>query len=156
MLVGVPCATSVAKEGPERNVDQDLAHQHERVVLDAFRGTDERCIRGQVWLYERERVAECMRRNHQQHEVDRTQGRFRIRRGRHPLGQRKAGEELAVLACFQHRPSMFGLPRPEPHMLALFCKEESECRPPCTGSEDGDTFHRQPSVRSEKLSVNLM
>jgi hypothetical protein len=41
-------------------------------------------------------------------------------------------------------------------MLTLFCEEECECRSPRTRSEDGDTFHRQPSVRSEKLSVNLM
>ena len=123
------------------HVGDHLAHQHERVVLDPLRRTDE----GRVAVDERgcgrERVAECVRRHDEDDEFCPTE-RLRKRAGRpHGIGQLHAGEIPDVFAGPVDRERLILAAGPEAYTMTLVAEGFGECRTPGPCTDDRYLFH---------------
>ena len=128
----------VLVERLREHVLEDLAHHHQRPVLDALAGADDGRVGGQVGGGQADDVADGVRRRHRDHALRALESDReivgRLQRAREGV----AGEVGRVLALRFDIRGARGVVRPEARLVALAREQERERRTPAPRSDHGD------------------
>ena len=161
IAVGLPAATSCAKEGPLRDAARiardggdDLGHAEEGVLLDAFAGADDDLFAREQGANVGDDVAQMLRWRDAEEYVGLEDGAWKVGGDEDVRGQREAGKVGEIFAGVVELLGQWHGVGPEDEVVASATSQgEGESGAPGARSEDADTAHAAAFFAPKRLSV---